>query len=414
VSGFCFVVAALVLATQFSRKFDILSPGKLFTFVWAVAIGLADLKLSAFQHEWTWYAWICLLVPVFSFLLGVMVVNLTTIGRPVLSLSALRARLAKERINEAALFNLTFLLFLAYSLAFVIEWANYGTLPLFAPRPDLARTQLPVFAIHLFVNAMPTILFMCVLYFLFVSGERLKKMILGCIFVLIFFSFFLLLNRLMYAVFLILAVGTAYYGSRILRPTWVVPSIVVFVGIMRYLQSFREVAYAGNFFYVVSRMRYSVDYAEFTGPYMYVVMNLENYARAVEKVESFTFGYFTFDFITALVGLKSLLGSYFQLKREQFLMTGYNTFPSFWDYYQDFGLLGTFVISTLLGAGIALLYKRLRESPSILLAAMYSMALFAIVFSFFANMLGLLNIMFNVGLTFLTLTLISKRNLAAA
>jgi len=109
---------------------------------------------------------------------------------------------------------------------------------------------------------------------------------------------------------------------------------------------------------------------------MYVVMNPENFARSMEKLDHFTLGYFTFDPVFALVGLKYWVIEYFALNYTAYLISGYNTYTAYWWYYRDFGVIGTGFIPLLLGVVIGSLYYSMRKRPSFQILSAYSVCVF--------------------------------------
>ncbi len=386
----------MIAVSGLKKGSDIFSPGRVFGFVWAVAIGLTNLKLSRFQQAWDWYMWLTTLIPVASFLVATYIFQLIYMDEPCRSIPEMRRMLIGEPLNSGRLFWTTTHLFTLYLLAYFVQWIHLGTLPLYSRKPDVARTEFSMFAMSLFVNAMPLILFLIVQFVIFVKGHGFRKAFLSVMFLMTFGSSFFLLNRLFYVFFLVMAFCLFYYGKKGVRLRYVLITLPVFIVVMRILQSFREARFAKEYFYVVSEMKFSRQYAEWTMPYMYIVMNLENFARAVEHTTKLSFGYFTFDFLTALTGLKHSMASYFGLDAHQYLISGYNTYPFFWNFYLDFGVVGLLVLPFLLGVGISILYHKMRQNPNHFMVSLYSIALFEMTLSFFANMLSLLNVVFNV------------------
>ncbi|MDI6802581.1 MAG: O-antigen polymerase [Bacteroidota bacterium] len=411
VSIFCFLVAGLILISYFRRGSDVFSPAKVFLFVWAIAIGLTDLKFSRLQHQWENYAWLCLFLSIGSFLLGIFIVQVLFTRLSLYPVSTMRKIILNEKINHVMLYRLITGLFLLYVIVYIVEWVSYGTLPLFAAFPDRARSEIPITGLHLFIGAMPIILFLVLEYYILVRAHYKNKIILAIYFIITLLSYLFFLNRLYYVLFFIMALGFMYYASRHVRIRNILISATILFGLMVFLQYFRETRYVENFLYVVSEMKYTSEYAVFTGPYMYIVMNLENFARAVVRLENFTYGYFSFDFLMALSGLKHWLSSYFGLHERVFLVSGYNTFPFFWDYYYDFGLIGLSFLSCLLGVFTSLLHKYMRHKPSIVSISMYSMMLFVVIFSFFTNALTSLNFVFNFVLLFVSQKLIERKQI---
>jgi oligosaccharide repeat unit polymerase len=103
----------------------------------------------------------------------------------------------------------------------------------------------------------------------------------------------------------------------------------------------------------------------------------------VNLLESHTYGYYTFDFITAMSGLKYWVYDYFRMERHPFLISSYNTYTSFWPFYSDFGVVGLALIPLVLGLGIGMLYYQMRIRPSTKNVTAYGVMVFVMFLSFF-------------------------------
>ncbi|MBE0556908.1 MAG: oligosaccharide repeat unit polymerase, partial [Proteobacteria bacterium] len=410
----CLIVVVVIIASSFRRGVDVLSPGRVFSLAWAVSFGLAELKLSMFQHQWSAYGWLILLLGVGAFLLGIFVVFVYYLGTPVLAISQIRHRLQRDvrsSVNPSTFFNVIVILFILYAIAYAVEVAVMGNVPLFASNPEKARVSFGMFGIHLFVTSMLTIMIFSVEYVLFMPRDRSRRVAVVLIFLVTALSFFLLLQRYSFATWALLALGLAYYGSRRVRMRNLLIAFAVIVTLLIVIQNLRTVLYVEQYVYVVSKMKYAREYAVFTEPYMYFVMNLENVARGVEKLEHFYYGYFTFDWLVALTGLKHWIGEYFAIDRLPFLNSGFNTFAFQWWSYYDFGPGGVAVISLLLGMGIGFAYSRLRTNPTIGSLYLYAIGFVFVATSFRENLFTRLDIVSNLGLIwFVHRYLLSKRS----
>ncbi len=142
---------------------------------------------------------------------------------------------------------------------------------------------------------------------------------------------------------------------------------------------------------------------------MYVVMNLENFTRSVDRLDAFTYGYYTFDFTTALFGLKHWISDYFGLIDTPYLVSSYNTYTSFWTFYRDFGVPGVAVIPALLGWGISSSYYWMRTNPNLRSLTFYSVAVFVMFISFFNSPLGFLWFVYNMLVVYIILRVIRVR-----
>lgn len=395
-SAICLLIVAAVIASSLRRGVDALSPARVFTVIWSVAVGLADLKLSYYQHAWSFYAWSVLLLGVLAFLLGIFIVAMTSIGKPVHTPGSLRKHFSQVRINERGLFYSIIILFVLFLGCYLVETYLAGGLPLFSSKPDQARIAFGVFGLHLIVNAAPALLFLVVEYFLFVPDHKAEKFLLGSVFALTLITFFMLLQRFPILMGIVMVFAMLYYAYRNFRARYFIVVMAVFFALLFFIQSLRIVHYAQNYLYIVSDMKYSLAYAPVTEPYMYIVMNLENFARGAERLNHFAYGYFTGDFIMALTGLKHWMAEYFSLVERPFLNSGYNTFPFLWPFYLDFGVPGVVLLALTTGISIGYTYYTLIRRPSLTRLILYSFSFYFLIISFFTNPLTMLVTVFNL------------------
>ncbi|MBS4027438.1 MAG: oligosaccharide repeat unit polymerase [Ignavibacteriales bacterium] len=394
ISIFCFLVCFFILLSCLRKDADIFSPGRIFGFIWSFSIGLTDMKFSRLQHEWPLFSWFVILLGVLSFLVGIFIIYSLNSNKKQFTVYQIRTLVRSQGISEQRLFAIIILLVFAYSFSFVIETIAFGGLPLFSAFPDRARSEFGLFGFHLFVSGMPAILILIAEYFLIVPEHRIQKTFLAILFVWIIGSYFFLLVRLNYITFLVIMFVIAYYTSRFIRFRNVLFAVGSIVALFAYLSSIREARYAEHFIYVISDMKFSETYASLAGPYMYIVMNLENFARVVEKLSQFTYGYYTFDFILALTGLKHSLANYFGLTDRIFLISSFNTYPFLLPYFRDFGFLGVVFCPMILGIVISSIYYWMKRTASLLPLVMYGCCLFVMFISFFVNVLTMLNFAF--------------------
>jgi oligosaccharide repeat unit polymerase len=125
-------------------------------------------------------------------------------------------------------------------------------------------------------------------------------------------------------------------------------------------------------------------------------MNLENFARAIDKLDHHTYGFYTFDFVLAIVGLKHWIQGYFGFDDTPYLISGYNTYTSYWIYLRDFGIIGVFLFPLFLGLLFGSIYHAMRRRPDVKNIAAYGLALFVILFTFYNNPLAYLWYMYTV------------------
>jgi len=396
VSSISFVAAIVILATCLPRGTDPFSPGRIFGFMWCFAIGLADLKFSGLQHEWSAFSWLMLGIGLGSFLAGVYVMFVLRLSDPRVSLERMRAMMTSGPTDHRLLFYVIVVAFLVYAAAYATSALVKGYVPLFTRYPSIMRTRFTVFGVGILIHLAPAIMFFVVEYLVLVRNQYSSKVFCGGIFAVTAGSYFLLLQRYDYAVWTVLTVVFLFYSSRVIRlRTFILPALV-FAGLVYVIQSIRFVGHIQNYLYVVSKMKFDVAYAGWTEPYMYIVTNLENFARAVTRLDHNTFGYYTLNALMAFTGLKHWLAEYFALVETPYLNSGYNMYTFLWEFYRDFGVVGLAIFPFLLGLLFSWLYYRLRMHPIPVNVAAYGLAVFVMLMSFFNLPLALLHFVFNV------------------
>jgi oligosaccharide repeat unit polymerase len=413
ISVTCFGLAAALLFTVVRKGSDILSPGRIFGFIWLIAIGLADLKLSGLQHTWTTESWILVLLGPASFLLGIFLSTVVNLHTQLLPLATIRERLRSESIRDQRLFVLIVMLFLLYVAGYAIIAAAKGSVPLFSANPSRARMEFSMFGVGLLTHNMPLVIFFSAMYHVVVPGQRARKMVLKAISFVALLTYVFLLQRYQVIMVAVMCFTLLYYGTRAIRARTALFSVLGAFSFFFWIASLRAGRVVSYYLYSSSRMKFSPQFALATEPYMYLVMNLENLSRGVAKLEHFTYGYFTFDFILALTGLKHWLEEYFSIIESPFLISGYNTYTVFWTFYRDFGIIGLGLIPLLLGAGVGVLYYGLRLSPSLKRVGLYGVVIFVLILSFFLNPMGFLWFAYIVTMMFVVFRVTAVRHSVA-
>lgn len=407
------MICLAIVASAMRRDADALSPARVLGFVWALAIGLTNLKLSGLQENWSITSWIQLIIGVSSYLIGTLIAFVQNIGRQLLSVELMRKSWTKD-VDEHRLFISIAVTFALYIFGyFVITFIKGVTPPLFSAKPWIARHDFTMFGIGLFLQNVVVVVFFSVVYLLIAGGEKRKKRVVLAMTAISLLTYFFLLQRLQIMMTGIVCATLIYYTTSHLRKSTV---IWYFLGTSLFfllVSSLRTGQVLVLFLYTSAAMKFSPAYAIFTEPYMYVVMNLENFARAVQQLDSLAYGYYTFDFTTALVGLKHWISEYFGMVDTPYLTSNYNTYTAFWTYYRDFGTFGIAIIPALVGWGIASAYYWLRTSPNIRSLAFYSVAMFVMFMTFFNSPLGFLWFVYNVVVMYAVLRYIRVRAVPA-
>jgi oligosaccharide repeat unit polymerase len=402
-----FTIAGLVVLFSISKRADILSPARVFAFIWSIAVGLTELKLSALQHEWTIMSWVLVLLGPCSFLLGTFVPYVHNLRSMVVPLDVIRQEVRKQPIDQRFLFRLICGAFVLYCGSYLTIYLVKGFLPVLSVGAR-SRAEFTVFGAGLFLYCMSLIIFFSFLYHITTAGEGRRKLLLKFICLFSAATYFFALQRYQYILTAVMCFVLVYYTTRRINLRSGILFCTLIGGFAYWLSSIRTGQVIQYILYESSKMKFAKEFAIFTEPYMYVVMNLENFARAVDRLDSFTLGYYTFDFMGSVTGLKHWMSDYFTLDPMPFLNSGYNTYTAFWTFYRDFGSIGLLLFPFLLGWGIGSLYYAMRKLPSLIRVSSYSIALFVLVISFFNAPFANLWFVFIVVATYVILRVVSS------
>lgn len=396
VSYISFSITLIAIITFFSKKADILSPLRIFILVWSFVIGVTNLKLSYLQHEWQLIEWINILIGPISFIVGASIIYAININQKVWSINSIRINRNIFSLNNEKLFKSITILYILFLIGYFAILAKAGTVPLFSSQPGKVRANFQLFGVGLFLHNVLLIVFLSAVYFVFEKNNKTKKYWL---------AFFSLSSFLMYAVtlqryqlffsFFMIFVLLYYTTFKIkFRTVFIIVIVVaVFFLLVSSLRAGELVIYV---LYKFAKMKYHPKYAIFTEPYMYFAMNLENFGRSILKLENFTYGYYTFDFVTAITGIKHWIEKYFYLEDTPFLISDFNTYSALFNYYRDFGTLGVTFIPLIGGAALNSLYFSFRKNPNLFRLSILGMFLFGITFSFFNSPFGFLWYIYNL------------------
>lgn len=396
ISTLSFAIIILLLLQYIVNKIDLFSPSKIFTIIWAFTIGITDLKLSWLQHEWSITVWLQIILGPICFLLGCFYYFIKNMDEEVVSIEGIRNSLLLKQINQDKLFTMLNVLFLTFLLGYFLIFLKTGEIPIFSAKPWLARTNFTLFGVGLFLHNVVLLVILSGVYLINKINVKVKKIyvILISFSSVLLYSFTLQRFQIFFSFFVFIVI--LYYLTKKINIKTLILTLIIAILVFYLISSFRAGEVIINFLYSQSRMKYSSDYAIFTEPYMYFSMNLENYALSIESIEEYTYGFYTFDFITAITGLKHWVIEYFHLKEYPFIKTTYNTYSAFWTYYRDFGIIGISFLPFIGGYYLNTLYYSFRKNPEIDKLLFYGIFLFGTIFTFFISIFGFLWFIYNL------------------
>lgn len=395
ISVICFSVLIALLLSGFRRSADFLSPARIFIMLWAVVLGIVQLKESHLQLLWSSFDWFVVLLALITFLLGIYISFIINLNKPFLHVTLIRQRIRESGIKEINLFRFIIVYSAIYIICFIAEWLIEGYLPIFTSNPDRARIFFGVFGLHLIVSSANVLLFLVIQYFIFVKANYYKKGILIFVFILGLANYILIVQRYAFVILLMMAFCLFYYSGKKIKPRTIISFTVVVLVVIIGIQSIRVTELFTYYIFINSEMKFSPAYAELTIPYMYISMNIENFVKYYPKIENFAYGFFTFDFLTALTGIKHWLAEYYNFEKFRMYIGGYNTYPFFWPYYLDFGIAGLAIIPFIIGFLISEVYYYLHRNPGLVVLTLATVGFAVIMISFNSDPLTRLDMMFN-------------------
>jgi len=410
ISIICFLIFFTLLIMGLRKNVDFLSPARIFIMLWAFVLGVVELKQSHLQLLWNSYDWFVALLALITFLLGIYISFIINLGKPFLHVSQIRNNIRQITLNEKYLFRFIIVYTIFYIICFIAEWQIEGYLPIFTSNPDRARVLFGIFGLHMIVSSANVILFLVIQYFIFIRYKLLKKGVLIFVFLLGLANYILIVQRYGFFILLMMAFCLFYYSGKKIRPKTIIIFSAVVIFVIAGIQSIRVTELFTTYVYLNSKMKFSPSYAEYTIPYMYVSMNIENFVKYYSHIDNFAYGFFTFDFLTAITGIKHWLAEYYNFEKFRMYIGGYNTFPFFWPYYLDFGLSGLAIIPFLIGFVISEIYYLLHRNPGLVTLALASVGFAVIMISFNSDPLTRLDMMFNFTLIVLVQFLIVRKS----
>jgi len=380
----------------FRKNADIFHPARFWISLWTMVIGITLLNLSFYQREWSLRAWFIILSGVVAYPLGVLLDMYLYRYKVYKKIPFLKIYI--NQINKKKAFRqVIYIGFILYSIAYLIEWKIEGYLPFFTIFRETQRQDFGVFGIHVIISILPILLLLIPEFLLLFNQSLLSKISYISIFLLGLVSYLFLMNRLFLFMLGFMIIIIFHYLHHRINIRVVIITIIIFSFAFWGIGELRSTQFLGNFIYNVSNMKYSEEYANFTGPYMYVAMNLENVAYGVDNLSNHHYGVNTLDWIYAIMGLQESLNDYLLVDKKNYLVTNaFTTMSYMWYLYADFGILGVIFGSFFAGQLMSRLYNKMRVKPSLKLINLYAIFTFIVFLSFFTFMPSMLNTVFQI------------------
>ena len=378
-SGAALLLAAAYLYwADYRRSGNLIHLRGLFGAFWVGGQGVACLKLSRLQADWSPVTWICFFLAFSGFWLTFEALNRNRHNRETFRMGRRRARAAAR-----PLFHCILALTAVSAAAFVLEAAVLGFVPLFVRGVPHAYSEFHLTGVHYLTVSCVLVPALTVLYFLEGGSRRSRNnrlavfaAVISAAIPLLCVSRFQLIFALVLALFVYCAREN---GVRLWMPAALAAVLIPLYVILTVARS-HDVAYLNGIF----EMKNSAMPIFISQPYIYIANNYENFDCLVNALPAHTWGIRMLFPVWALTGLKFVF-PYLISFPIYVTKTELTTVTLFYDAYYDFGIPGVAVFSCLLGAAAWRLTSGLKEIRNPIGYLLYGQMAIYMVLSFFTT-----------------------------
>ncbi len=341
--------------------------------------GIACLKLSNLQTQWSLMTWICLF---FAYaILWATFEGLTMIyGSGHDSYGHWRS----FRCNPRPIFHMICGVTAISTSCFLFEAFTLGYVPLFLQGVPHAYSEFHLSGVHYFTVSCVLVPALGVLFF-YATRERISESKLIVVIVMVVISLLipiLCVSRFQFVFAVALGLFT-YIALQKHIPLWYFATAMVALVIVYLILSVarsHDVEYLNGIF----EMKSSKMPIFISQPYIYVANNYENFNVLVESLPAHSFGMKGLFPIWALTGLKfifpQLVNYPIYINKDEL-----TTVTMFYDAYYDFGVIGVIIFAALLGVALYALVVKIREMRNPVGFLLYAQFAVYVMLSFFTT-----------------------------
>jgi oligosaccharide repeat unit polymerase len=395
---FAALLLAVVVHTLATRR-DLLSPGRVYLFVYCLLLAIYSLKLSRYQIPWSSTTHMVFWGGSALFLCGCLL--MTLLARITNPQQAVSFEMIKSAVREDAAridwqwFLWVWLFCALFFLAVYCSAAlKTGMVPALAVDPSRARMAFiganRVIAFTWFFG--PISLMLAVELLLFSNFSRPAKTAIALASLLVLAVYLTLLMRMDLYRLIILAAVLIHYGKRRLSVRMLaamcVVAVVVFMGAMFVRMDYQGFQLLTDYIQVKMPRKYLWA----SSIYAYVVNNFWNldYAlrRYVDGQQHYptSFGFELFRVVMfafrMIRPLEDAYGFDSPFNESVAMIAGLNTVVYLWHFYKDFGPAGAYLLALVFGMGASLYYQNCMVRATLLRLTILSLVIGCIAMSF--------------------------------
>ncbi len=377
-SGASLMVAAVCLYRhEYRRTGNLLQLRGLFSAFWVGGQGVACLKLSRLQTDWSLMTWICFFLAFAGFWCCFGLISLAAED------DGLQVRRRRERDFVRPLYYSMIVVTVVSVAAFLFEAVYLGFVPLFLRGVPHAYSAFHVTGVHYLTVSCVLVPSMAVIFFQQGGSRRSARntavigMTAVCLVIpILCVSRFQLIFSVMTALFTYIA----YTGKVRFRTVVILAAAMLPLYVILTIARSHDITYLNGIF----EMKDPSMPIFISQPYIYIANNYENFNCLVEALPAHAFGIRMMYPVWALTGMKFffpyLISFPIYIDKEEL-----TTLTMFYDAYYDFGVAGVAIFSCILGAAAAWLDSRLKRMRNPMGFVFYAHFAFYMVLSFFTT-----------------------------
>ena len=378
-SGAALLLAAVFLYYQDYRKSgNLIHLRGMFSAFWVGGQGIACLKLSHLQTDWSFKTWLCFGLAYVGFWASFEVLN-RMFGEEERFGGARR----RERSYARPVFHCIVAVTVVSLAAFIFEAIVLGYVPLLVKGVPHAYSEFHVTGVHYFTVSCVLVPSLAVIYFMQGGSRSGWKNGLVIVMALMTVAIPLLCVSRFQLIFAVMLAVFTFFAGRKKGELWIaVAAVVLLIPLYVVLSVARshDVTYLNGIF----EMKNSQMPIFISQPYIYIANNYENFNCLVEALPAHTWGIRMLFPLWALTGLKFLFPYLvsFPIYVNKAELT---TVTLFYDAYYDFGIVGVLVFACILGAVCFLLVEKLKEMRNPIGCLVYGQFAIYMMLSFFTT-----------------------------
>lgn len=369
----------IFLFTYYKSK-DIFHPIGIYSLMWITTIGLSNFKLSNLQGEWSSKMWIVVFFVYSAFILGYYIS------------SRFSKDVSKKLGNQIDLVDqnkfrrFIYILFAICFISYIAEVIESGFLPLFN-RDPASYKEFGIRFVHYLTVSL--VFVNCLITVYIIKYKKLDKA-LSIIYILAILAVITLLSRqllIFLAVITLIIIHYLYKKIKLLHL-----SLVAILGLIVFSVLGNIRSNGGAYILQVGEIVEGVD-PIFAWLYLYFGFGYENLNYYINNFHDLFYGTVTFFPVFAFTLTKGLI----ETDLSGYLVSPHLTTSSMaYDFYLDFGLLGTIIFPLIIGFITSKIYRKLQQNKSIYNVLLYSMIAHNLLFVFFVNFFANTSWFFNL------------------